>query len=198
MTPGKTQFNSLVPALLLGLALTLGGCITATVGVVAVSTIEVVKDERTVGTILDDNIIEANIFKDVVTDPMLDGTTHINTTVVNGVALLTGEVSNNQQKFRAAEIANSYQGIDQVGNQLEILGKSSLTSRTNDALITTKVKAELLRDKNVNSSNIKVVTERSVVYLMGIVGAQEGETAVALAKQVGGVQRIVKIFMTAS
>ena len=105
-------------------------------------------------------------------------------------------VSNNQQKFRAAEIANSYQGIDQVVNQLEILGKSSLTSRTNDSLITAKVKTELLRDKNVNSSNIKVVTERGVVYLMGIVGAQEGETAVALAKQVGGVQRIVKIFMT--
>lgn len=198
MTPGKSMFSRVLATLLLGLSLLLGGCITATVGVVAVSTIEVVKDERTVGTMLDDNIIEASIFKEVVTDPSLDGTTHINTTVVNGVALLTGEVSNNQQKFRAAEIANSYQGVDQVINQLEVLGKSSLTSRTNDAIITAKVKTELLRDKNVNSSNIKVVTERGVVYLMGIVGAQEGETAVALAKQVGGVQRIVKIFMASS
>ena len=195
MNPGTNIFKSLFPGLLAGILLILGGCVTATVGVIAVSTIDVVKDERTVGTMLDDNIVEASIFKEIVTDPMLDGTTHISTTVVNGVVLLTGEVSNNQQKFRAAEIANSFQGVDQVVNQLEILGKSSLTSRTNDSLITAKVKTELIRDKNVDSSNIKVVTERSVVYLMGIVSAQEGEIAVALAKQVGGVQRIVKIFM---
>lgn len=195
MNPDTNIMKSLFPGLLAGLLLILGGCVTATVGVIAVSTIDVVKDERTVGTMLDDNIIEASIFKEVVTDPTLDGTTHINTTVVNGVVLLTGEVSSNQQKFRAAEIANSFQGVDQVVNQLELLGKSSLTSRTNDSLITAKVKTELVRAKNVDSSNIKVVTERSVVYLMGIVSAQEGETAVALAKQVGGVQRIVKIFM---
>lgn len=195
MNPDTNIMKSLFPGLLAGLLLILGGCVTATVGVIAVSTIDVVKDERTVGTMLDDNIIEASIFKEVVTDPLLDGTTHINTTVVNGVVLLTGEVSSNQQKFRAAEIANSFQGVDQVVNQLELLGKSSLTSRTNDSLITAKVKTELVRAKNVDSSNIKVVTERSVVYLMGIVSTQEGETAVALAKQVGGVQRIVKIFM---
>lgn len=196
MNPGKTIINRTLFGLLLGLVLLLGGCVTAAVGVIAVSTIDVVKDDRTFGTLIDDNVIEANIFKEVVTDPMLDGTTHISTTVVNGIVLLTGEVSNNQQKFRAAEIANSFQGVDQVVNQLALLGKSSLTSRTNDSLITAKVKTELIRDKNIDSSDIKVVTERSVVYLMGIVSAQEGETAVALAKQVGGVQRIVKIFMT--
>ena len=109
--------------------------------------------------------------------------------------MLTGEVSNTQQKFRASEIANSYQGVDQVVNQLEVLGKSSLTSRTNDSLITAKVKTELIRNKDVEASNIKVVTERSVVYLLGIVTPQQGDIAVSLAKQVGGVERIVKIFM---
>ena len=178
-----------------GLVLLLAGCVTAAVGVVAVTTIDVVKDQRTMGTLLDDNIIEATIFKEMITDPMLDGTTHINTTVVNGIVLLTGEVSNNQQKFRAAEIANSYQGVDQVVNQLEVLGKSSFTSRTNDTLITAKVKTELIRNKAVEASNIKVVTERGVVYLLGIVTPEQGDIAVSLAKQVGGVERIVKIFM---
>ena len=148
------------------------------------------------GKLIDDNVIEAHIFKDVVTDPMLDGSTHINTTVVNGVVLLTGEVSSNEQKFRAAQISNAYQGVDQVVNQLELLGKTSLTSRSNDTLITAKVKTEFIRDKGIDSSDIKVVTERGIVYLIGIVKPNEGEAAVNLAKQVGGVVRIVKIFMS--
>ena len=102
------------------------------------------------------------------------------------------------QKFRAAQIANAYEGVDQVVNQLEVLGKTSMTSRSNDTLITAKVKTALIRDKDVNSSTIKVVTERGIVYLLGIVGSTEGDKAVNLAKQVGGVVRIVKIFMTSS
>jgi osmotically-inducible protein OsmY len=181
--------------LLAGLVLLLAGCITATVGVIAVSSVDIAKDDRTFGTLIDDNIIEANIIKDIVKDPKLDGNTHINTTVVNSVVLLTGEVADNSQKFRAAQVANAYQGVEQVVNQLEVLGKTSMTSRSNDTLITAKVKTALIRDKGVNSSTIKVVTERGIVYLMGIVGSTEGETAVNLAKRVGGVVRIVKIFM---
>ena len=181
-----------------GLVLLLSGCVTAAVGVIAVSSVDIAKDDRTFGTLIDDNIIEANIIKDLVKDPKLDGNTHINTTVVNSVVLLTGEVGDNSQKFRAAQIANSYEGVDQVVNQLEVLGKTSLTSRSNDTLITAKVKTALIRDKGVNSSTIKVVTERGIVYLLGIVGSTEGDTAVNLAKQVGGVVRIVKIFMASS
>ncbi|MCP4011173.1 MAG: BON domain-containing protein [Proteobacteria bacterium] len=192
----KTTINHSLKALLAGLVLLLTGCLTATVGVVAVTTIDVVKDDRTFGKLIDDNVIEAHIFKDVVTDPTLDGSTHINATVVNGVVLLTGEVNSNEQKFRAAQIANAYQGVDQVVNQLELLGKTSLTSRSNDTLITAKVKTEFIRDKGIDSSDIKVVTERGIVYLLGIVEPDEGETAVNLAKQVGGVLRIVKIFMS--
>jgi osmotically-inducible protein OsmY len=196
MSLEKITTNHSLKALLAGLALLLAGCVTATVGVVAVTTIDVAKDERSFGKLIDDNVIEAHIFKDVVTDPTLDGSTHINTTVVNGVVLLTGEVSSNEQKFRAAQIANAYQGVDQVVNQLELLGKTSLTSRSNDTLITAKVKTEFIRDKGIDSSDIKVVTERGIVYLIGIVKPNEGEAAVNLAKQVGGVVRIVKIFMS--
>lgn len=189
-----TRTNSL-HGLLVGCFLLLSGCLTAAVGVVAVSTIEVAKDQRSVGKLIDDNIIEANIYKDIVTDPSLDDGAHISTTVVNGIVLLTGEVATSQQKQHAEKIANSYQGVDQVVNQLAILGVSSLTARTNDSLITAKVKTELIRSNEVDASTVKVVTERGVVYLMGVVTPTQGAAAVSLAKQVGGVQRIVKIFM---
>ncbi len=195
MRLNNTTLSHAYRGLFAGLVLLLTGCVTATVGVIAVSSVDIAKDDRTFGTLIDDNIIEANIIKDFYKAPKLDGNTHINTTVVNGVVLLTGEVGDNSQKFLAAQIANAYQGVDQVVNQLEVLGKTSLTSRSNDTLITAKVKTALIRDKNVNSSTIKVVTERGIVYLLGIVGTTEGDTAVNLAKRVGGVVRIVKIFM---
>ena len=182
--------------LIAGAALFLAGCVTATVGVIAVSSVDIAKDDRSFGTLIDDNVIEAHIFKDIVRDPMLDGNTHINVTVVNNIVLLTGEVSSNEQMFRAAQISNAYQGVDQVVNQLAVLGKTSMTSRTNDTLITAKVKTELIRAKDVDSSDFKVVTERGIVYLLGIADSTEADTAVNLAKQVGGVVRIVKIIMS--
>ena len=187
--------QSVRTSLLAGGLMLLAACIPATVGVIAVSTIDLVKERRTVGTYIDDNLIEASIMKEVLTDSSLGRSVHVSATVVNGIALLTGEVSSEQQKQRAGQIANSFQGVDQVVNQLDLAGKSSLTSRTNDSLITAKVKTELIRDKAVDSTNIKVVTERGVVYLLGIVTPAEGERAIELAKTVSGVVRIVKVFM---
>lgn len=182
-------------SLLAGSMMLLTACIPAAVGVIAVSAIDLAKERRTVGTFIDDNLIEASILKEILTDPSLGRSVHISSTALNGILLLTGEVSTEQQKQRASEIANSYQGVTQVVNQLDLVGKSSLTSRTNDSLITAKVKTELVRDKAVDSTNIKVVTERGVVYLLGIVTPVEGETAIKLSKTVSGVTRIVKVFM---
>lgn len=181
-------------SLFAGIILLLSGCVATTIGLVTVSTITLVNDPRTVGTFVDDNLIEASALKEIVSDPSLDGT-HISTTVVNGVALLTGEVDSTEQKLRAAAIANSFQGVTQVVNQLDLTSKSSLTSRSNDTLITAKVKTALIRDRLVESNNIKVVTERGVVYLMGIVTEQQEAQAVKLTQGVGGVERIVKVFM---
>lgn len=177
-----------------GIMLLLSGCVATTIGLVTVSTITLAQDPRTVGTFVDDNVIEASALKEMVSDPKLDGT-HVSTTVVNGVALLTGEVDTTEQKLRAAAIANSFQGVIQVVNQLDLTSNSSLTSRSNDTLITAKVKTALIRDKVVESNNIKVVTERGVVYLMGIVTEQQEAQAVSLTQGVGGVERIVKVFM---
>ena len=191
----NAAFRSAAQMGLLSGILVLSGCVAATVGLITVTTVSVAKDPRTFGTFVDDNVIEANVLKDMVSDPLMDGT-HVSTTVVNAVALLTGEVSSVEQKLRAAAIANRYQGVTQVVNQIDLTEKSSLTSRSNDSLITAKVKTALIKSKAVPSNNIKVVTERGVVYLMGIVSGTEGAEAVRLTQQVGGVERIVKVFMT--
>ena len=175
-------------------ASSLSGCIPTAIGVATVTAVDLVKERRTAGTMLDDNLVEVSILKDIFTHKQLGGT-HINPTALNGVVLLTGEVANKRQKAIAEQIANSYQSVSQVVNQLDLVGNSSLTSRANDSIITGKVKAALIRDKRVDATNVKVVTERGTVYLMGIVSPVEAETAVKIAQSTAGVTRIIKIFM---
>ncbi|MEQ8494466.1 MAG: BON domain-containing protein, partial [Gammaproteobacteria bacterium] len=71
---------------------------------------------------------------------------------------------------------------------------SPLGSRTNDGLITTRVRAKLLTIADLPESNIKVVTEAGVVYLMGLVDAQSGNVAAEAASTIGGVAKVVKLF----
>ncbi len=182
-------------SLLAGAFALLTACIPAAIGVITVTAIDLVKERRTMGTVIDDNLAELSIRRDVLKDPGLRVGVHVSVTALNGVVLLSGEVANDAQRTKIEAIANSFQGVAQVVNQLEIAGKSSLTSRANDSLITAKVKTELVRNKEVDSTNIKVVTERGVVHLLGIVTPIEGETAVELAKNVSGVSRIIKVFM---
>ena len=86
------------------------------------------------------------------------------------------------------------ENVVSVINELEIAGPSSYTSRSNDALITTKVKASLVDKKTVSATAFKVTTERGVVYLQGLVTPREGNIAADVAKGVAGVNRVVKIF----
>ncbi len=143
---------------------------------------------------IDNHQMEVSILKEVLTDDPLDHKIHITATILSGIVLLTGEANTKHQKQRAKEIASSFQGVDHVVNQLDLVSENSLTSRANDSLIASRVKTELINQKAFDSTNIKIVTERGVVYLLGVVTPIEGEAAVELTKKVSGVVRIVKIF----
>ena len=67
-------------------------------------------------------------------------------------------------------------------------------ARTNDTWLTTKVKTALLVDDEAESIRVKVVTANSTVYLMGLLTREEAEAAVTRAREVFGIQKIVKVF----
>ena len=113
---------------------------------------------------------------------------------INGIVLLTGEVHTDEQRQYAEALAREYEQTRNVVNELDLAGRSNLNSRANDTWITGKVKSSLLKADDVPSSNIKVVTERGKVYLMGLVTQAEAQAAVALAQSVVGVTHIVKVF----
>ena len=113
----------------------------------------------------------------------------------NGVVLLVGQVPNNAMRARLSEIAQEVKGVRQVHNQVTVGGEISSLASINDSLITSNVRTRfLVDDSDVDFSDIKVVTENGVVYLMGVVNERDADVAVDIARQAGGVQRIVKVF----
>ena len=169
-------------------------------GVVAVGAAAgaVAQDRRTPGTYIDDEYIERKLLAAMRNDEALWSRSHVNATSINGRVLLTGEAPGESLRSRIAEIARdvarSIPGVRKVQNEVVIAAPSSLLSRSKDSLITGKVKAALLGndDLNLKAVHVKVVTERSIVYLMGLLSRDEAERATEIARRVPGVRRIVK------
>ncbi|MCF6323633.1 MAG: BON domain-containing protein [Gammaproteobacteria bacterium] len=171
----------------------LQGCAPIIVAGAATSAI-VTQDRRSAGTILDDQTSELKITNAIHSDTQLIKNARIKVTVFNGVALLLGQVPSEQHRKRAAAHARQNMKIKQVNNEIKITTPIGLKVQNNDAAITFKVKSSLLSTRGVTSGHFKVVSERGIVYLMGLVTRKAGDTAARITQRVKGVQGIVKVF----
>jgi osmotically-inducible protein OsmY len=156
---------------------------------VALATAE---DRRTTGTQLEDRGIELRAGNRI--DDRLGERVHVNVTSFNRYVLLTGEVTDEATRAEAGSLVLGVPNVLGVSNDLQVAGKSSTTSRSNDALITSKVKARIADANKFNVFHVKVVTEAAVVYLLGIVTEQEAADAVEIARTTAGVRKVVKLF----
>lgn len=179
---------------ILGLALSLQGCIFVAGAAAGAAAIAVVYDHRSIEKTLKDTDIANKISDRLRKVPALRDESHIEVTVFNRVVLLSGETPNPAWKQHAEDIAKSVPDVTRVYNQITIQGPTSSLTRTSDSWITTKIKGQMLATEDLKSSSIKVLTENGVVYLMGIVTREQADTAVDIARQVSGVQKVVKIF----
>ncbi|WP_043649319.1 BON domain-containing protein [Chitinilyticum litopenaei] len=119
---------------------------------------------------------------------------HVNVTVYNGIALLTGEVPDDAARGTVEQLARKESRVRQVINETVIAPPSSAADRLNDSQLTTRVKSAILAGAGESQSvHILVVTERRVVYLMGLSTPELGNKAGILASKVGGVQQVVKL-----
>lgn len=172
-------------------AVSLQGCVAMVAGGAVVGTLAAT-DRRTLGAQTEDKTI---MIKGETRIPKVVGESgHINVTSFNRKILLTGEVPNEAAKAAAEREAAAIEGVQSVVNELAIAGASNFTSRSSDTLITGKVKASFVDEKNLSANAIKVVTERGVVYLMGRVTQNEGNLAAEIARGVSGVAKVVKVF----
>lgn len=169
----------------------LEGCAPVVVGAAATGG-SVAADRRTAGTYVDDQSIELKAEKMI--DDALGEKIHVNVVSYNLHALITGEAYDQASKDKAESIVKGIANVKMVTNELIVGPKSDLSSRSQDAFITSKVKANLINEASVSANDIKVYTERSIVYLMGLVTKKEAAVAVEVARSTTDVEKVVKVF----
>ena len=178
-----------------GAVLVLATCMTACapflVAGVAGSAL-VATDRRTSGTQLEDETIELRVSAKV--RDTFGEKVHVNVTSYNRQVLLTGEVPSEKERQAVTAIAEKVENVKSVMNELTAMPITSLGSRSNDLIVTGKIKATLVDSRDLFANAFKVVTERNTVYLMGRVTQREADSATALIRNVNGVNKVVRMF----
>jgi osmotically-inducible protein OsmY len=192
MTPRHAEHRRRAAALLLVGAALLAGCAPVLVGGAMVGGVLAATDRRTTGTQLEDQSIEFKA-RGRVRDAVGDRG-NISVTSYNRLVLITGEVPTEADRTSAEQAVGRVENVKSVVNELAVMGNSSLTSRSNDAILSSKVKATFVDAKDLMANAFKVTAERGTVYLMGRVTEREANTATELARSVSGVQRVVRVF----
>ncbi|PAJ72511.1 osmotically-inducible protein OsmY [Pseudoalteromonas sp. NBT06-2] len=171
----------------------LQGCAVALVAGTA-GVVTSANDRRTIGSQIDDNNIEIKAILEIKGNEQLNKHANISVISLNGIVLLLGQTPTEEMKSKAQQLIKNIPAIKKVHNQIRISSNVGMTTKTFDTWLTSKVKAMLLTDENISGTNIKVVTENSEVFLMGLVQQTEGNKAVDIARNISGVAKVIKVF----
>lgn len=190
------KFNSLAKFILTAsLAAAMTAQLTGCLGVVAAGAATggaMASDRRSSGIFVEDENIELKAVKKMETN--LGEHAHVNITSYNRNVLMTGEVPDAAAKAKANALLKEIVNIRSVTDEIVVGPKSSLSDRTNDTYLTSKIKTKFVTENRFPANYVKIVTENSVVYLLGIVNKAEADAAAELASNTDGVARVVKVF----
>ena len=180
-------------ALLLTIVLPLASCTSVLVATTGDRGIVEDPSRRTFGARVEDEVIEEKVKVNLRSQEPAFNDARFQVYSHNGTVLLVGQVESQQLKTRATDITGAASAeIKRVHNWLEVSNNTTFVTRTNDAVISTSVNAQLLLDSDIPS--VRVIVENGTVYLMGIVTYEQGESAAQLAMGANGVQGVVKVF----
>lgn len=178
-------------AALVGMSAGLAGCFTAAATGIVVGGLAAV-DRRTIGAQTEDQAIELKAREALRAHKLQGG--GISVTSFNRRVLLSGQAENESIRERATEVVRGIENVVEVHNELDVAGRASFGSAVTDTSITTRVKTALLNSSEVPGNSVKVVTEKTTVYLMGLVTAAEAEAAARITSRTSGVARVVTVF----
>jgi osmotically-inducible protein OsmY len=190
------KFTHGILALLIATNL-LYGCAPVVIGGAAAGTTVVATSRRSPGAVVDDETIEMRARLAIVDNKDLNSHIHIELSSYNGVVLMTGEAPTAELRSQTENIVKEIPMVRQIHNEMIIGEPSPFKTRANDSPITAKVKVDLLRITDIegfNGARVKVVTDNGTVYLMGLVTRKEADAVTEVARQVGGVEKVVKLF----
>ncbi len=178
---------------LLTLVAVLQGCAAA--AVVAITTgASMATDRRSIGNQIDDQNIELEAYNEITKNTSLNDNTNLHIISLNGSVLIIGQTPNTYLRDQAIKIINAIDGVVKIHNQIRIGNVTSITTQTNDAWLTSKVKTALFSSDDINGNDIKVITENAEVFLMGLVSKKEADAAIEVTRNISGVNRVFKAF----
>ncbi|KGJ95305.1 BON domain-containing protein [Colwellia psychrerythraea] len=178
---------------LLMLLSALQSCAVATVVAVTAGA-SMVADRRTFSKQIDDQSIEFVAHNELNKQKALSKNTNLHVVSMNGTVLVIGQAPNSYLRDLAIKTIQDVPDIVTIHNQVRIGSTTAITTQSNDIWLTSKVKSALLANGEVNAKDIKVVTENSEVFLLGLVTKQEADIVVEIARNINGVSRVFKAF----
>ncbi|MCL1824769.1 MAG: BON domain-containing protein [Betaproteobacteria bacterium] len=149
-------------------------------------------DRRTTGTYVEDESLEWKVSN--LIRQHFGSLNRVVVTSYNRNVLLVGQVQDENVRAEAQRLASTVSNVRAVVNELTIGPAISLSSRSNDTVITGNVKTRFLNNKVFSTNHVKVVTEAGVVFLLGIVTRTEGDQAAEIARTSKGVKKVVRVF----
>ncbi|WP_019027177.1 BON domain-containing protein [Colwellia piezophila] len=171
----------------------LQGCALATVVAVTAGA-TMVADRRSFSKQIDDQTIEFYAYNELAKQKALSKNTNLHVISMNGTVLLIGQAPNTYLRDLAVKTVQEVSDIVVIHNQIRISSTIAVTTKSNDVWLTSKVKSALLANGEVNAKDVKVVTENSEVFLLGLVTKEEARIVVEITRNISGVSRVIKVF----
>lgn len=178
---------------LIAVIIGLEGCAAMVAGTAATG-VMVAQDRRTTGTMVEDKSIEVksfNALNEMIKD---DSKAHVSAVSYNNRVLLVGQAPTEAMRNKLEDTVRRVSKVRHLHNEVSIAAPTSVLTRSSDSWITTKIKGEMLINKEINPTRVKVLTEDGIVYMMGLVTPEEEQVAVDIARHTNGVKKVVKIF----
>jgi len=152
---------------------------------------------RSTGTVLNDQTLEFDVISNIRNDPAFSENDHIKVEVHEGVVLLAGETVSEENRALATKLAEAPRLTQRVVNDLQVGDREGFGGKLDNSWLTTKVNSKLITENPLpgnDASRIKVVSSHNTVYLMGFVTHEEGDAVAEIVRNIGGVDKVVKIF----
>ena len=181
--------NKLLLILIVGLLLS--GCVgVASTGLFGTG-VSVAFDPRTVGTQIDDNIME----KSLKTKILLRDKNHllmVKVEVLDGRIFLTGKVNDPEEKLQLTKLAWETDGVRSVRNDLKIKEEFNFKQSAKDLLITSQLRSAIIFNKQIKATNYQIDTYKKKIFIYGIAeSAEERDEVVKEAKLILDVEDVI-------
>ena len=155
------------------------------------TTVSSAADRRSTGAQVNDSVLETRVRGEILRATGSEAKTHYSVTAYNGSVLLSGEVATEELKETVVKVAQSSLDVKRVMDELAVMDPVGVSQRMSDSTLATKVRSNIIGNKDVSINQLKITVERGIVYITGLLTPEENQAACMAAAKTSGVVKVV-------